>query len=221
MSKSLKTWSFNMNTEIKEEWRDIKGYEGIYRVSNYGRVKRTPFTQELVCPQNTSVIIKISHKERILKGAPNKRTNHLRVTLSIGKKELEKRFLVHRLVAQEFIPNPENKPCINHIDSNPLNNHISNLEWVTNKENSQHALKNNRLIKTASYYVTCHELNLTVFGAVEMCKKLNDLGHKVSLSKIVAVINGHRYSHAGLTFSKQDVTCPNEKRKLRLELNYA
>jgi hypothetical protein len=207
-----------MNTEIKEEWRDIKGYEGLYKVSNYGKVKRLAFTQEIPCRKNKSIIVKIKHEENILKGEPHYIRNHIRVKLCNGN---EKRFFLHRLVAQAFIPNPENKPFINHIDSNPLNNHISNLEWVTGSENMQHALKNKRMVKTASYYVTCHELNLTVFGATNMHNKLKELGYKTEITKIVAVVNGRRYSHAGLTFSKQDVTCPDEKRRLRMELNYA
>ena len=59
--------------------------------------------------------------------------------LAIGANGIKKRFIVHRLVAQAFIPNPENKPCVNHKDGNKLNNCIKNLEWVTYQENTIHA----------------------------------------------------------------------------------
>lgn len=74
-----------------------------------------------------------------LKPATDKK-GYLRVGLTINKKLCTKK--VHRLVATEFIPNPNNKPCVNHIDGNKKNNNISNLEWVTYKENTEHAIKN-------------------------------------------------------------------------------
>lgn len=68
-----------------------------------------------------------------------RRMKYIRVPLS--SKNIPKHFSVHRLVAQCFIPNPENKPFINHIDGNPQNNHVSNLEWCTRSENIRHAFK--------------------------------------------------------------------------------
>jgi hypothetical protein len=75
-----------------------------------------------------------------LKPATDKK-GYLRVGLTINKKLCTKK--VHRLVAIEFIPNPLNKPCVNHIDGNKKNNNVTNLEWVTYKENTEHAIKNN------------------------------------------------------------------------------
>lgn len=75
------------------------------------------------------------HSNRILKPQPNGK-GYLRVILG------GKRYFVHRLVAEKFIPNPENKEQVNHKDGNKLNNNVDNLEWVTNKENRKHAVEN-------------------------------------------------------------------------------
>lgn len=107
-----------------EEWRDIIGYEGIYKVSNFGKVKR----------------IHGGHK-RILKKSLFK-SGYVRVCLTVNS--IEKTIRVHRLVAQAFIPNPFNKPFINHIDNNIENNHASNLEWCTSKENKDHSVEQGR-----------------------------------------------------------------------------
>ena len=111
---------------MKEVWKDIVGYEGLYQVSNLGRVKSLPRARK--CYADRQYI----SKERILKGRPNSK-GYLRVQLKNGGK-LERRFL-HRLVAEAFIPNPSNKKEVNHIDCVPTNNTAENLEWTTHQEN--------------------------------------------------------------------------------------
>ena len=110
-----------MNND-QEEWRWIPGYEGMYMVSSIGNVR--------------------SHKRKKWKiMIPTLTKGYKTVPLQIGPKDF-KRWYVHRLVCLAFIPNKNKKPSINHKDSNRLNNHISNLEWVTPKENTAHMIKN-------------------------------------------------------------------------------
>ena len=103
-----------------EIWKDIKGYEGLYQVSNFGNVKSI----------RNNIILK-----------PNvKQNGYYRVSLSINSKIKEAN--VHALVASMFIDNPKNKPTVNHKDLNKLNNHVSNLEWATMKEQTDHLILN-------------------------------------------------------------------------------
>lgn len=106
-----------------EIWKDIEGYEGLYQVSNLGRVK--------------SFKRKGCRQDRILKCGISPRGYH-QVTLSNGIQEATQ---VHRLIALHFIPNPENKRTVNHINGIKTDNRIENLEWCTYQENNLHAYK--------------------------------------------------------------------------------
>lgn len=96
---------------MKEIWKDIEGYEGVYHVSNLGRVKRVA-------------------TNRVLQPYRNKVGYLLVYLCKNGKRKTHR---IHRLVAQSFIPNQENKPEVNHLDENKSNNMVSNLEWSTRK----------------------------------------------------------------------------------------
>jgi hypothetical protein len=115
-----------------EIWKDIPEYKGIYQVSNLGRVKR------LQTSQNRSNNKILNLKEKLLNGTINY-FGYNRVTLY--KNCIGKSCAVHRLVAICFIENKLNKPQVNHIDGNKLNNIVENLEWCNNSENQLHAWK--------------------------------------------------------------------------------
>ena len=125
---------------MNEVWKDIKGYEGLYQVSNLGRIKS-------LYGWNGHRYLE---REKILKPTSkyDKRVSYPRAVIKLIKGKDKKDYKVHRLVAQAFIPNPQNKPQVNHIDGNPLNNRIENLEWCTDRENKIHAIENNLRIYT-------------------------------------------------------------------------
>ena len=111
---------------MEEIWKDVEGYEGIYEVSNLGRVRSLDRMVEY------SDGTKRLHRGRVLKAAADK-DGYDRVILSTPSGH--KNRLVHRLVAQAFIPNTEHLPEVNHKDENKRNNVVSNLEWCTDKYN--------------------------------------------------------------------------------------
>lgn len=110
-----------------EEWKDISGYEGLYEVSNLGRVRRNG---------------------KILK--PLKDSGYLRAHLS--KNGIAKKVLIHRLVAFAFIPNPNNYPEINHKDEDKTNNTVENLEWCSREYNINYGTRNERVSKPVLQY---------------------------------------------------------------------
>lgn len=107
---------------MEEQWKDIYGFEGLYKISNYGNVKSLNYNH--------------TRKERILKPFTNP-DGYLLVDLcKDGKEKYEK---IHRLVAQEFLPNPDNLPMVNHKDENKQNNNVDNLEWCNNQYNCEYS----------------------------------------------------------------------------------
>ena len=117
-----------------EIWKDIKGFEGLYQVSNWGRVK------------SLERVVQFGKQKRIVKSKIRK-LNHIRIHsnytqtfVTLYNKQKRKDFIVGRLVAETFIPNPENKPCVDHKNADPTDNRVENLRWVTHKENSNNPI---------------------------------------------------------------------------------
>lgn len=107
---------------ITEIWKDVPGFENLLQCSNFGKARTI---------KNPRV--------KFLKTQLN-RKGYQRIRVSFNAKKYG--LNIHRIVAQTFIPNPNNLPQVNHKDCNKLNNHIENLEWISNIDNIRHAFKN-------------------------------------------------------------------------------
>lgn len=117
----------------KEIWKAVVGYEGFYEVSSYGQVRsvdRTVLSGGFYRRRNG----------KLLSPAIRNKNNAKYYFVSLHKEGKLKMKLIQCLVAKAFVPNPENKPQVNHIDGNKLNNHKTNLEWNTAKENKHHSM---------------------------------------------------------------------------------
>lgn len=133
---------------MKEKWKDIIGYDG-YKISNYGRV-------------------------RLLRGKIttgwDKGGGYKKVKLYSGRDYKNK--AIHRLVAIYFIDNPDNKNIINHLDSNPSNNFVENLEWCNQKENMRHAVEKGRM-RGAPRLVLNKESGIFYESVIEAAKTIS------------------------------------------------
>lgn len=164
-----------------EKWVWINGFEGLYKISDKGNVYSAKTNKNLSL-------------NRITKDG----YNHV----AIRKDGKAHNLKIHRIVAKHFIPNPENKPTVNHIDGNKQNNSVSNLEWATREENMQHAYKlglkkMHKGCEHASSKLTAEqvaEIKQTYkrykkgFGSVALAKK-----YGVESSTILRIVQGKRY----------------------------
>jgi hypothetical protein len=185
-----------MESSKIEIWKDIKGYEGLYQVSNRGRVRRIFFINNVTEKEKIKVLTPLKH-------------NHGYLSVSLCKNGKQKMRLIHRLVAQAFIENKFNKKEINHINGNKKDNRVENLEWVTRKENMEH------VINVLKYHLG----PVGKFGAdskraipvLMIDKETNEV-----IKRFGSIIDGARYLN--LTKSGDIVNCC--KRKLKSSHGY-
>lgn len=135
----------NNYSKDSEVWKDVFEYEGYYQVSTHGRVRSV---DRYSAGKSGSERLLTG---RVLKNLDNKGYKMVNLHKSGGFKKV----LVSRLVAMAFIDNPENKPEVNHIDEDKQNNAVTNLEWATSKENSNHGTRNKRI---SQYFVAHPEI---------------------------------------------------------------
>lgn len=138
---------------MEEIWKDIEGFEGLYQVSNLGRVKSLERINE------GKKTVKL--KEKILRQSPDGK-GYMMVWLYYNKKR--KTCKVHRLVAQAFIPNPNNKPQIDHINGNNQDNYVENLRWCTSKENFHNPISYKRNSESKFGYKNHHSRAISQYS---------------------------------------------------------
>ena len=148
-----------------EIFKDIEGYENLYQISNLGSVKALGNGGS-----NAS-------KDKILKSAKN---NKGYLIVNLCKEGKRKNNQIHRLVAQAFIPNPNNLLQVNHKDENKQNNNISNLEWCTPKYNSNYGTRNQRVAEKTSKQVLCVETGVVYPSASEVQRQLGFYQQNIS-----------------------------------------
>lgn len=171
---------------MAEIWKDIAGYEGLYQVSNLGNVKRlTKYTKGGYI-----------QKEKILKQRLNYKG---RCTIGLtDRNKITKRFQVHRLVGLAFLPNPNNLPQINHIDEDPTNNWVDNLEWCDNKYNALYGTRIQRIAEGNSKPIIA--VNIYTGEKKEYSSLTEAQIDGFNKSNICSVLKGLRKTHKKHTF---------------------
>lgn len=166
---------------MEEIWKPVVGWEGVYEVSNLGNVKRIMNGFVLKPSVQTAHACKNPYK---------------RLRVGLWKNNKGKQYKIHRLVAEAFIPNPENKPQVNHKDNNPLNNNINNLEWVTGKENIHYAMNQGRMNRGSNNGMSKLQKEdiLSIRKSNETKKEIMNR-HSISKSYLNQLLRGERWSH--------------------------
>lgn len=171
---------------MNEIWKDIDEYVGLYQVSNYGLVRSLDRTIEFI---RNGKITRQKRKGKILNCNKIQDDGYCNVTLS--KNSNTKIFPVHRLVAEAFIPNPDNLPCVNHKDENKFNNCTDNLEWCTVAYNNSYGTKIDRFKIT--YKNNNHDAsgcNNNFYGKHHSDQAKKSIGEKNSKN-----LSGRKYIH--------------------------
>lgn len=198
-NKYMQYIAIQLKGDIMEVWKDIQDYEGLYQISNFGKVK------------SLSRVDSLGHarKEKILNGKPDK-DGYLRVGLRKNNKY--RWFRVHRLVALMFIPNINYLAVVNHIDENKKNNQANNLEWCTVKYNNSYGSRLNKVSETLSIPVvaTDKQGNSTVYKGINYAEKILGVNHS---NIVMCLKDTGRKSAGGYTWkyaaqqSNKEITC--------------
>lgn len=161
-------------------WKPIREYEGLYEVSNFGEVRRV--NGDIKTPTQTP---------------------YGYLVINLSKRSKVKTYMVHRLVAEAFVANPHNKPCVNHLDECKTNNNANNLEWVTHKENTNYGTARQRHKATLKEYfkthpgknrkaVKCIETDIIYSSMTEAASHMN-----VNRTNISGCIHGWQHTAGG------------------------
>lgn len=171
---------------MEEVWKDIKGFEGLYQVSNLGRVR----SLDRYVDYGYSIAYR---KGKIMK-AGKISNGYMQVELTNGKKIIHA--LVHRLVAEAFIPNPYNLPQVNHKDEKTSNNSVDNLEWCTSKENINYGTGIKRRSQKLSVKVVKCDMNgneIEEFSSIQEASRIT----RISAGNICLCCKGKREQASG------------------------
>lgn len=171
-----------------EHWKAVEETYGLLEVSSEGRVRSN------------------MRDGRILKATPDKK-GYLRLHVTIKQKRYA--FKVHRMVAQAFIPNPENKPQVNHIDGDKNNNAASNLEWVSNRENAHHAVRNGlweNVFEASRKANAAQRKPIIAYkdGVVTEFSSVSEAERIIGSRHITDVLKGKRKQAKGYTFAYKE-----------------
>lgn len=177
--------TYENNEANVEIWKDIPGYEGLYQVSNLGRVR----SLDRLTPMPNG---KLRRECGRVMYQSTTRCGYYVIGLSKGDKR--KYFSVHRLVAMAFIHNPDNLRCVNHKDENKMNNHLDNLEWCSSSYNNQYGSRLERVSKAIGRKVVQLDEHGNVIGVFNSIKEAyRKTG--INSSSINAVCSGFRNRH--------------------------
>jgi hypothetical protein len=178
-------------------WMPVKGYEERYLVSNDGRVK------------SLDIYVNCKNGKRLYEGRikPQYTNNRGYLTVALCKDNKTVRALIHRIVAEAFICNPNNLPQVNHIDGDPTNNHASNLEWVTDNENKKHSsidVGGTQRPKRAVVVTDTVTGKIFHFGGVREAERVLNLDH----GTVVRLLKGRGRTYKGYAIAYAEGVMP-------------